>query len=276
MTKQKQREDNQYGEGPSPEFSILIGLVSTEDKARILETLASLRNQDGGHTYEVIIADRRDDAESAAVRSQFPEAQMITADASVSLPELRTMALDRSRGDYIVVTEDHCVPAHDWLQNISQAFTTAPDSTVAVGGCVENGVSDSALDWATFLCEYSYFLTPVAEGVTEVLPGMNVAYRRTVFDDLERGLLTEGFWETTLHPLLVASGRTLFSTNKMRIYHCKKFSLRLFLSQRFIYSRYFAGLARTVQIHVLPYRRVRGILGPTRPVDLPHGPPGAR
>ena len=34
----------------------------------------------------------------------------------------------------------------------------------------------------------------------------------------------------------------LYSTNKIRLYHCKKFSFGLFARQRFIYSRYYAGL----------------------------------
>lgn len=227
---------------PQTEFSILIGMVSTEDPNRILETLDSLRQQQGAHSYEVIIGDRRNDEVSRKINCDYPEAKLLTATADTSLPVLRTMALEQATGQYIIVTEDHCVPSNNWLQSFANAFDQAPTNTVAVGGCVENGVDETSLDWATFFCEYSFFLQNVTEGDSRVLPGMNVAYRREVFDNLDRDILTSGFWETTLHPRLLEQGHNLFSTNNIKIFHSKKFSLGLFLRQRFIYSRYYAGL----------------------------------
>ena len=144
-------------------FSVLIGLVSTEDGCRILETLESLRKQAGAHTYEVLIGDCRNDEISRTIERNYPEVKLIPCPPRASLPELRTAALDRAKGQYIIVTEDHCVPTGNWLDRMAQAFCTAPPGTAAVGGCVENGVHDTALDWARFFCEYSYFLAPVTE-----------------------------------------------------------------------------------------------------------------
>jgi len=223
-------------------FSVLIGLVSTTDRGRILETLDSLRRQDGAHSYEVIIGDRRNDDISRKIEETYPDALLIPCPSHTALPELRTAALDRALGQYIVVTEDHCVPAGDWLDSIARAFRAAPAGTVAVGGCVENGVPDTALDWATFFCEYGSFLAPVTEGVCAHLPGMNVAYDRSALQNLDRSLLSGGFWETTVHPVLLKAGKTLVSSNSITVFHCKKFSFGLFARQRFIYSRYYAGL----------------------------------
>ncbi len=225
----------------NPAFSILIGLVSTEDSERIFEVLDSLRSQQGLSTYEVIIADRRQNEVGHRLDKNYSEVNRFDCPANTSLPELRTKALDVAKGDYIIVTEDHCVPSDNWLASMEQAFQDAPDGTVAVGGCVENGVCDTALDWATFLCEYSYFLDPIEEGESTVLAGMNVAYRRSILTDIDRDLLTRGFWETTVHPVLLEKGFKLYSSNRIKLYHSKKFSLVLFLKQRFIYSRYYAG-----------------------------------
>lgn len=226
----------------TPIFSILIGMVSTEDTDRIIEALESLRQQQGNYRYEVIIADRRNDSVGQLIDQSYPEVKRIGASAGTSLPALRCMALDQASGQYIIVTEDHCVPTENWLDSFAAAFASAPGDTVAVGGCVENGVYDTSLDWATFLCEYSYFLQPVFEGTTPTLPGMNVAYRRDIFEKIDRSILTSGFWETTLHPRLIESGGSLFSSNRIKLFHSKKFSLWLFTKQRFIYSRYYAGL----------------------------------
>lgn len=227
---------------PSVTFSVLIGMVSTEDDDRILETLDELRRQEGDATYEVIIGDRRDDEIGRRIDAGYPEVRRIPAPAGTDLPTLRTLALDEASGEFIVVTEDHCVPSRTWLASIRKAFRDAPEGTVAVGGCVDNGVTERALDWATFLCEYSYFLEPVAEGVGPVLPGMNVAYRHTALEGVDRSLLTSGFWETTVHPVLLKNGDRLYSTNAIKLFHCKKFSFGLFFRQRYIYSRYYAGL----------------------------------
>jgi len=224
------------------DFSILIGRVSTEDHDRILETLAALRAQNGEKTYEVVIVDRLDDVISKEISDNYPEVHLILCAAEATLPTMRTDALAQAQGDYIIVTEDHCVPSSDWLDQFSQAIKAAPDDAYAIGGCVENGVSDTALDWATFFCEYSGSIAPAPDGVVEDVPGMNVAYRRSAFEGVDTNVLRKGFWETTLHPLIRNNGKKFFSSNAIKIYHCKKFSFGLFCRQRFVYSRYYAGI----------------------------------
>jgi hypothetical protein len=222
-------------------FSILIGLVSTEDTDRILETLKSLREQDGSLACEIILADRRQDSISDRIRAEFPDVVLLPCPSNTSLPEMRKMAFERASSEYVVVTEDHCVPARDWLLRLHEAFRIAPAHTAAVGGCVENGLCDRPLDWATFLCEYSGLIAPVPDGAVSSLPGMNVAYRRSALASVDCSLLTDGFWETTVHPILLRRGQILYSANSIRVYHKKRFSFRLFAKQRFLYSRYYAG-----------------------------------
>src|SRR5262249_10156581 len=160
--------------------------------------------------------------------AKYPEAQLFSCPADMSLPELRTLALDRARGEYVVVTEDHCVPEKGWLAGMIKAFEAAPNETVAVGGVVENGICETALDWATFLCEYSGFMGPVRSGPVPAgsVPGMNVVYRRLALADIDRAVLTRGFWETTVHPLLAEKGLSFYLSDGIKLLHKKKFSLR--------------------------------------------------
>ncbi len=227
---------------PSTRFSILIGRVSTEDSDRVLELLDALRQQEGSPAYEVIVADRRLDRITELIRGNYPEVRLLLCATETPLPELHARALGYARSEYIVVTEDHCVPPKQWLASMLEAFEAAPEGTVAVGGPVENGVGDAALDWATFLCEYSAFVAPVPNGPAPSLPGMNIAYRRSALVGLGREVLTCGFWETTVHPLFARKNLVLYQSNSIQIFHKKKFSLRLFVHQRFLYSRYYAGL----------------------------------
>lgn len=224
------------------DFSILIGLVSTEDRERIFEVLNAIENQTGNIVYEVIIVDRCQDRISDAIDASYPAVKRLTCSADTSIPAMHTQALNQADGQFIVVTEDHCIPAGDWLENFSKAFTGAPPETVAVGGCVNNGVADTAFDRATYFCEYGAFAEPVIEGITSSLPGMNIAYRHKVLKEFDNGTLERGFWESTIHPELLKNGHLFYSSNKVRISHCKKFSFGLFARQRFLYSRYYADM----------------------------------
>ena len=228
--------------GEDRSISVVLGRVSTEDGDRVLETIAALANAHGECLCEILIADRLQDAVSKIIAERYPLVRLIPCRPHMSLPEMRTLAFEASSGALIAVTEDHCVPAPDWLDVVEQAFVTGPDGLVAIGGSVENGVTDTGFDWATFLCEYSFFSPPVVEGESPILPGMNVVYRRAALLSLPRSALISGFWETTVHPLLLKQGGRFLSLNAMKMYHCKRFSIRLFARQRFIYSRYYAGI----------------------------------
>src|SRR5262249_14859190 len=118
----------------TPLFSVLIGRASTIDNRGIIETLDALRSQEGAPTYEVIIADRRLDDVTNFICAEFPEARILPCGAGTSLPEKRTLAFENSRGEFIVITEDHCVPPKNWLASILAAFKVAPEGTMAVGG----------------------------------------------------------------------------------------------------------------------------------------------
>lgn len=221
-----------------PSVSVVIGRVSTEDGDRILETLTSL----SASKCEVVIADRLQDAISDRIRHEYPQAILVPCPASTSLPEMRTLAYEKSTGELVAVTEDHCVPCLGWIEIVQESFTEGDAQLVAVGGCVTNGVTGRGYDWATFLSEYSFFAPPVAEGPSEILPGMNIAYRRSALEQVPRELLTKGFWETTVHQPLMDDGGKFLSLNRLRMDHRKYFSVALSSKQRFLYSQYYSGI----------------------------------
>ena len=228
--------------GAVPPVAVVIGLVSTVDRDRILETLAFLHEAQGETACEVILADRRKDEVSAEIRRRYPQVRMIDCPDGSTLPLMRTLAFEASRAPIVAVTEDHCVPAAGWLSEIIAAFEGQGEDMAAVGGTVINGVTQTSFDWANFICEYGVFSPPVPEGPSGLIPGMNVAYRRAVLESVDRERLTSGFWETTVHPLVLERGQRLVSRNSMKLYHCKRFTRALFFNQRWVYSRYYAGL----------------------------------
>ena len=126
----------------SIEFSVIAGRVSTEDSDRIIETLEALRNQEGRPNYEVLLVDRLGDSISEQIKNNYPNVKLIRCEPQVDLPTMRTIALKQSVGQVVAVTEDHCVPATDWLKNLRNIFDENQSASV-VGGCVINGVDDS-------------------------------------------------------------------------------------------------------------------------------------
>ena len=70
---------------------------------------------------------------------------------------------------------------------------------------------------------------------------MNVSYDRPAIAAIE-DLLREGRWETWLHPRLRERGFALYCASEMVLEHDKDFGLGEFLSQRWHYSRSYAGM----------------------------------
>ncbi|HET9052037.1 MAG TPA: glycosyl transferase, partial [Candidatus Dormibacteraeota bacterium] len=111
----------------------------------------------------------------------------------------------------------------------------------AVGGGVRNASVDRVVDWAVFFCEYSQHMDPVPEGVSHFIPGMNVVYDMDALGDMAE-VFREGLWENFIHDKLREAGHPVGMTPEVIVGHRKYFTIRMFLSERFHYSRSFAGM----------------------------------
>jgi hypothetical protein len=229
---------------PTPHFSILIPLVSSVDKELILEVLDALRNQ-AGETwrYEVVLPDRRDDEVSAKIRRDYTEAKLIHVPLGTSIPAMLAQALGAARGDWVAVTEDHCIPSTSWLDTFASALRDP--NVAAIGGPIHNAAQATLLDRATFFCEYLAFHGRGAgqDGVVQAggLAGMNFCCRRSDLSKADPGQLASEFWERSALPALSADGRSLRMDKGAMVGHAKTFPLSMFLHQRYLYSRAYAG-----------------------------------
>lgn len=213
-----------------PPLSVIIACVN--GSPAIEECLAAL----AGQAAEVIVAD----VTGADIRTKFPWAKVLPIAQRLTIPQLRAIGLAQSRGDIIAIIEDHCNVAPDWCERIVQAHTAHPDC-VAIGGVVENGSSDRLVDWAVFFCEYSRYMPPLTAGQCADITGNNVSYKRAAFAGIDDATLNAGFWESTLHPKLLARGEKFFCDPAIVVRHKKSFGFGYFVSQRYHYSRYYAG-----------------------------------
>ena len=188
---------------------------------------------------EVIVADWTDEETRARVREGWPGIRLISFESPTTVPELRAAGIAAAAAPVVAVLEDHCVVVRDdWAERLLASHRAGAD---VVGGPVRNGATERVRDWAAFLCEYSEFTEPVQSGRTDALVGMNVSYSREAIDAMD-ALLSEGRWETWLHPHLLREGFTLHSEPAAPVDHVKDFGIREFASQRYHYARSHAGM----------------------------------
>lgn len=235
-------------------------IASASGCAYLAACLAALHRQTGDVCAEIIVAGCAGAAVTAFVRQHYPSVRVIEFAQRASIGELRRAAILAAHGDLVLITEDHCIPAQDWLAAHLRAHRAHPRA--AIGGAVENGATQRRVDRAVYLCEYSAFAAPGAtaqrmrgqDGAAPArgLAASNISYRRS---DLlaARAALAHGYWETFLHPQLEAQGLRLVFDPALVVQHKKHYTPGGFWHERYHYARWYAGTRRA---QMTPVRRL--------------------
>ena len=221
-----------------PLISVII--ASVNGLPSIDECLTALHRQKGNIKSEIIVVDCCRDGTADHIREKFPEVQLIHLPERLGIPELRAMGMSRAKGEYIAVTEDHCMAPENWYEEIQKAHASG---YAAVGGTVVNGSVNRIVDWAVYLCEYSHVMPPIPSGEVDGIAGNNASYRREVLEKVDDSI-KKNYWEFFLHEELRKNGVRFLSVPTLRINHKKEFGILYFLKQRYNYSRSFAGMRR--------------------------------
>src|SRR5579872_2315616 len=187
---------------------------------------------------EVVVADWTDEATRAQVRERWPSVKLLSFDEPKTIPELRAAGVFAATAPVVALIEDHCLVAPDWAGLLEAAHAAGHE---VAGGPIRNVATGRIRDWAAFFCEYSAVMEPMPRGPVSGLPGMNVSYGRKALAAID-DLLREGRWETWLHPRLQRRGYELWCEPDAVVEHDKDFGLVEFLSQRYHYSRSYAGM----------------------------------
>jgi glycosyltransferase involved in cell wall biosynthesis len=227
----------------APLISVVIPCVN--GLPIVLRCVESFVRQEGTRPVEVVVVDRCGEETRSALRDRFPEVVVIPAAGRPTIPALRAEGIRRARGAVIAITEDHCIAQPGWLRAVERAYKAGHR---VVGGPVENGCVQRTVDWAAFFCEYARFMGPVPCGAVAEVPGNNCAYDRRLFELLEPELRAET-WESAWHARLRELGVVFHSDPEMTVRHDKSFSYGYFSSQRYHYSRSFAGM----RLHGAPW-----------------------
>lgn len=199
------------------------------------DCLDAVLSQSGDVDVEVLVVDRVGEE----VRKRLVDesrVRLIEAAPGTTIPDLRATAFELATGAIVGVIEDHVIVPPDWAERMLREHAAG---SLVVGGSVDNAARENIVEWASFLCEYSHCLTPPS-GFAEWLTGNNVTYRRQLLEEYE-GVISEGGWENRLHDALRVDGIPLLSNPEIEVGHKKHFGFFEYLSQRYLYSRSYAG-----------------------------------
>jgi len=221
-----------------PKFSVII--ASVNGLPTIAECLTALEERHGDFDVEIVVVDAAEDGTAEYIVENFPRVKLIKLKKRLGIPEMRHIGMREANGDYLIVTEDHCIAPEDWFEKFSQAHEAGYK---VVGGAIENGSPARLIDWAVFLCEYSGFMPPIHAGETEFVAGNNVSYERTVIERIDESIKKD-FWEYFLQAEMRKQSVKFLSVPSIIVSHKKEFGFFYFLSQRFHYSRSFAAMRR--------------------------------
>jgi glycosyltransferase involved in cell wall biosynthesis len=224
----------------TPDLSVIIPAVNGLEI--LLECLAALRrNAADGTLLEIVVVERCGEEVRRGLATHAPEVSVIPVSAQTTIPEMRAIGFQHARGAAIAVIEDHILVAPDWAKQILRALDTG---AAVVGGSVYNAATATTVDWAAFFCEYSHLLSPKAGRDVERLTGNNVTYRRELIERYS-AVLAAGQWEDYFHDALRRDGIALVCVPEIAVGHKMHYRMKDYVSQRYLYSRSFAGGAST-------------------------------
>ena len=218
-----------------PDLSVIVPAVNT--LLDVVECLQALERQRDDVDLEVLVIVRNGPEVAAAVPRLFSWVRVMPVADSMTIPEMRALGFRESKGQAIAVIEDHVIVPHGWARQMLDALAQGHR---IVGGSVENAATETLIDWACFLCEYSHCLPPLASGSVSWLTGNNVVYSRELIDS-HRDIVEAGRWENYLHDTLRSEGVELHCRPEIVVGHKKHYTFGEYLSQRYYYARSYAG-----------------------------------
>ena len=217
---------------PSKVTVAVVCICSARHLARCLE---GLRRQEDAPEFDVLVAYDPHVAGIPELVERFPETRAVANQGQRTPLELASTAVRESAGELVLLTEDHCTPAPDWVSRLASA---PREQRGAVGGRVEVQPGATATDWAFYFVDFFRYAAPVAAGPSPSLTVCNVAYRRSELDRI-RDLWVSTFHETAINDALRAQFGELWLDPTAVVQMARHVRLRDAIHERYAFGRLF-------------------------------------
>jgi len=175
------------------DISIIIGTYNRcESLAKTLDSILAL-TCDGSFTFELIVVDNNSTDETKKVverlRPQYRTEVKYAFEPKQGVSYARNLGIQEARGEYVVFTDDDCIPDVKWLQEIFYCFKATHCN--AIGGRILPGFPPQTPQWVEdckdLLCgpivfhdygeENKLYEKPMVE-----LVGASMAFRKELFE----------------------------------------------------------------------------------------------
>ena len=215
--------------------SLSVVVATVEPWPEIRVCLESLMGQVGSMNIELIVAD-------GSGRGLPPDQDFSgiiwLRETGATVSQLRALGVIQSTGDIIAFTEDHCKVAHDWCDQIIKLHDRYPNAA-AIGGVIENGATDSILDWVHFMIASGPFMKPIYSGETSSLSGQaNVSFKRKF---LPAETSDMGIVQMFFNRDLLMRGLKLMMDDRLVVWHIQSLGLSGTFRMHFHTGRNIAG-----------------------------------
>lgn len=222
-------------------MTISVVLASCRHPELVRASVAGLLPQCRDAGAELIVA-RRTSTGDPDPQDLLTGCRLVECPMTATIPQLRGAGLAAAAGDYVLLTEDNCIPGLDWVSRLRAGFGDGAD---VVGGTMDNAKKDRAVDRGAFFAEYGFFgrrRTTPGGGASPYLTGANVAYRRTVLAEAAAWALG-GAWEGEIHHRLADRGARFALVHDAIVEQNLDARFAEFCRERFIHGRDY-GLVR--------------------------------
>ena len=160
-----------------PELSVVI--TSFNAVATIADCLGSLRAQETGRQFEVVLVDSSTDGTADLVRARHPEVRLIESRRRLHCGEARNRALEVVRAGVIAFLDADCLVDPDWVDAVLETHRSAE---LLVGGAVDNACPSNLVGWAYYFCEYNLWLPSRRRRRIPEMAGCCLSIKRAAYD----------------------------------------------------------------------------------------------
>lgn len=217
-------------------------VIATHNALGVIDTcLGALEPQCRHRDVEVIVADSSTDGTAAHIERRFPWVRLFHFADPFTVPVLRGRGIAETRGAVVAILDPFSVAAANWVDQTLSAHERQPH--LVIGGTVGlyGAASASWSNWILYLNEYGLFMPPTIKGETWIVPGSNVAYKRSALFDGDTPRFPV-FWKTFANWNLEGAGSALWLEPEMHVDLNKPIPLSDYFRTRYDHGRCFAGM----------------------------------
>ncbi len=195
-------------------------IVCTYNRAALLSRLLeSLSAQTlAPESYEIIISIDGSTDESLDTckgwSAKFRNFKIVTQKKNSGFSTAANAALEIAGGEYIILTDDDCLPNPDWIEKMYLALQS---SEIVAGGI--DSLSDNYLVHAANISEFHPFMRMGGIKEVEFIAGANMGFHRTVLDKLDGFLVGHPIPDMELILRARISGYKVFFHPECRVLH---------------------------------------------------------